>query len=240
MYPPPQSPWDNVATQEQSGDMVKRVQRNMVGVVNSKVVFVDSRTRNVDRNPQSTDMEINFHDSFRNVTSIRLLLAIVPIFNPLVHTEPAGITYDPNPYVILQVEPIGQRSTTLLSGTAGVDASNAADQDTRNHIADDNGMVVIPLATSGNSIAVGGNTVEFASWRELPNHFAVIRFKPPVATLTGLRLRLVTWGDSATQARGDYNTYPLDEETSPASAIVASALEPENQVQYVLEIVGQN
>ena len=239
-HPPPRSPWGNAGTQEQAGSVVRAPEQNLVGITNSKVIFVDSRTRNIDRNLQASDFDIKFHDAFRNVTSIRLLSALIPIFNAAVHTEPAGVTYDPNPFVILQVEPIGQRSTTLLSGTVGIGASNAADQDTRNHIADDNGMVVIPLSTSGTSIAVGGNTVEFASWRELPNHAAVIRFKPPVATLTGLRLRLATWGASATQARGDYNTYPLDEEASPASAVAASGLEPENQVQYVFEIVGTN
>lgn len=241
MQPAPphaQTPWDASGTQKQDGDVVDPIRRNLAGINNTRVVFVDSRVRNVGAHPQASDFVFRFGKNIRNVTEIRLMSTIIPIVDATVHVFPAG--YEPNPFVILQVEATGSSTkSAVLEGVRGETTSSASDMNTENYIADSDGMLMIPLTNYGTTTPVGGNTANYATWNERANHPASIQFKPPVQTMTGLHLRLANWSSSTdTNGRGAHVTYPLDVETAPASETVASGLEPHNNVQYVFEIVS--
>lgn len=197
----------------------------------SRVFHVDSRARNVAMEPSASDFTVRFPVPLRGVRSIRLKTAMVPMLIAAVH----GVNHI-DPYVVLQSPGV----FSLLEGVSGLRSGGAvADVETGNSLADDGGLVVIPLEAAAEMRVGGGATVvEFAVWKESDHHQAVQYFTPPLRALDRLRLRLSTWG-SAAASRTHSLPYALGNETAGATDSDPSGLNAENNVCYVIEIVAE-
>jgi len=240
------SPWDTLAIQQQRtrGDYVGAPPRNLAGTVSSHVVAVDSRTRDLSVKPQASDIEIQFtkERGFKQVLSVRLLMAIIPILATDVHsTTPSEV----NPYVTLQVDTLGDDALDTIENAVGRTRNTDTEQCTRNGIFDDSVMTIVPLipATSGDVESITSppdrTCVNYAVWRAEDNIPVVKYFRPPLSNMSGLRIRLSQWGQS-TEGRTEYDLYQLPPEAEPASETDPSGLLPQNNVQYIFEVVSQS
>lgn len=243
MRPPP-TRWNNHGVEDQAGTIHPANGSTQAGITNSKSYFVDSRTRVVSRNASANDFDVIFDRTLRNVTSVRLISAIVPIINNNAGAHGATPNYQANPYVMLHVKPLGDsangRGSTLDAAFGdGSNASAPGDRETRNSIADADSIVAIPLIPNGPNIDVtgGGVVVNFTHWEDKAEHDAVLRFKSPLASLKGLTFTLYSWG-SSTAPRTERILYPLGDEAVPS--ITVSGLDPWRQVQYQVEIISSN
>jgi hypothetical protein len=243
-----------IQQQKTAGDYREAPPRNLAGTVSSHVIAVDSRTRVVSINPSANDFSVQFPvgRGFKNVLSVRLLMVIVPILAADVHaTTPAEV----NPYVVLQADSLGRDELDTIENSFGrtgyanegpfLPLGGSLEQTTRNGIFDDSAMAIIPLipatAADVESIAVppARTCVNYAVWRAEDNQPVVKYFRPPLSTITGLRLRLSQWGQS-TSPRTQYDLYQLPDEAEPAAPTDPSGLLPQNNVQYLFEIVAQS
>ena len=247
----PPTRWHNHGVEEQSGAVVPAQSATRAGITNSKSYFVDSRTRIVSRSPSAADFEVVFDRVLHNVTSVRLISAIIPIINTAVGAHGAIANYQPNTYVMLHLKPsgggIGQGSTldSAFGDPSTVSPVTApGDAQTRNIISDADSLVAIPLNPNGPNIDAtgGGVIVNFTHWEDKAEHDAVLRFKSPLSSLKGLEFKLMVWANSngSEGGRTQAVTYPLPDETTPPTTSGASGLLPINQVQYQIEIVSSD
>lgn len=215
------------AAQHQDGSYTPTTHHtNLVGTTSTRVLLVDSRSRDVRRFPQASDFAVKLDEPLHEVTSIRLMTAIVPIYNPSVHPTVTGVA-ETSPYVVLRLEDM----------PAGDGIRGGTSEQSRNAIADDGAVGVIPMIPEISADVGGGVVAQYARWSESNARPSALYFRSPLAMLTHLHIRLAEWGES-TQARSVSRTYPLPDETPPTAPSAPSGLLPQNNTVFVFEITS--
>lgn len=216
------------AAQQQSGHYVAapRFQQNLVGTTTTAHFIIDSRARDVSRDPSAAHFTVKLDKPLERVVSIKLTRALVPILDPAVH--PSLTATELSTAAVLRLEDLptgdGLRGTTRPDGQG-------------NAIADDGALAVIPMNAQISANLGGGVIARYTDWRSGDQTPDTLFFRAPLHQLTELRIRLVEWGES-THPQSYSRTYPIPAETAPASSSAPSGLLQQNNAIFVFEITA--
>lgn len=188
--------WRNpIYTQTNQGKLVEPSWENNRGILTSHIINVDSRIREFEVYPNANHFKIKFPESYKNVYSIELLNACIPIVpnSPLLAAD--------EKYVVMEIEEFDTTSGALTTGVSPNFTPLF-----------DKAIAKIPLIEH-----FSGSGVTF--WRK-DELRAIKYFEPRKASLSGLEISLRQM--TAGSAFGTTGLYPLADVALPIATIPTS------------------
>lgn len=184
-------------------------------------ITVSSMNRDISLFASASEFEVIFNRGrgFRNVTSISLLSATIPIVSDdtvLYPDLPPGTQLPP--WIALKAQTTRGQDLDTMMGVSAPRRDGAPDNvETNNPITDSDTFALIPLEvglTSTVEIAAVAHPYNVVSWKPRNGRPVEKIFNPPQETVNGLHLHLAMWGQP-TSPRTQFDTYPLPDEAVP-------------------------
>lgn len=242
--------------QNSRNEYYKPTGNNLFGTRSSRIVYIDSRLRDVEREPSANNFTVNIRPGFVNVVSVELLSMCIPNMNANhpdgpVTTEPVILLKSPQLGYIEMAKSLVNPATSCpappfvdpcLIGRVGTVFTQPVDLSTYpsvgggpRHLSNNLGDDGFAKIYSKVDATVSG--VDYIHFIPRSDMRVIKYFRPQRVSLHELNFSLFTWGPAAAPVSTTV-PYPLPNEV--AVAVTAnSGLLPHRNVQICLEVVCQ-